>query len=264
MIQKLLKTVSSAAWPLLVFLLVLIGSLLYHLPASWVFKQMDIQSQLPKSMQLSEPQGTLWNGRTQLRFSQSPQSVFAAELDWQLSPWALLMMNANLSISLNNALGGASWKVNTGLLDQNQIELSDLDGQWQLAALQPFLPNAVRGFGQLKGQLTLQKLAMIWDGKQNWLTAVEGELQISGMDFMGMKIPSLKVKPEMKNQQVALNLIGGGAGWELSGNSLLGAKTFQHDLKIQADNAKSMPDWVDLMMRKKTPVLATLVQKGRW
>ncbi|WP_373019696.1 type II secretion system protein N [Thiomicrorhabdus sp.] len=258
------RTKSSLAGLLSIFVLVLLISFVYHLPAGWVFKQMNLQSQLPKNLHLSEPQGTLWQGQTQLTFSPSAQSVFSAKLEWQLSPWSLLMLQPNLAMSLDNAQGGSKWNIATGLLDQSRIEVSDLNGMWQLTAFQAFLPNSVRGLGELKGQVGLLQLGLVWDVQTGWLASINGSAQFSQADFLGANIPQLKVEPALKNKQVELSLDGGGPGWKLSGSSLMGPKAFQHNLKIQADNAQSMPDWIDLVMRKKTPVLATLVQKGRW
>ncbi|MDX1347647.1 MAG: type II secretion system protein N [Thiomicrorhabdus chilensis] len=258
----------SKLWLGLVFAAVVLVSFAYHLPASWVLQQLPAQAkqQLEQKMFISDVQGSLWSGQLKLGLNQAKQNVPLGTLSWQLNPWALLAMNLNADMQIvpSQGAGGLDWQLSTGLLNQQSIELADLNGKMEMSALQGMLPASVKGLGELKGQLSFQQINVVWDTQLQWATQLSGDVKVAQLDVMGAQIPHLSLTPSLKGKQIQVAAQGGDKAWQLNGSSLLNAKSFQHNFTIKADGANNMPPWVDLVMRKKTPTLATFNQKGRW
>ncbi|WP_028485955.1 type II secretion system protein N [Thiomicrorhabdus chilensis] len=258
----------SKLWLALAFVAVMLISFVYHLPASWALQQLPAQAkqQLEQKMFISEVQGSLWNGQLSLGLNQAKQNVPLGTFSWQLNPWALLAMNLNADMQMVpvEGAGGLDWQLSTGLLNQQNVELTDLNGELDLRNLQALLPAGIQNLGELKGQLSFQQINLAWDTQLRWATQLSGDVKVAQLDVMGAQIPHLSLTPSLKDKQVQVAAQGGDKAWQLKGSSLLNAKSFQHNFTIKADGANNMPPWVDLVMRKKTPTLATFNQKGRW
>ena len=260
------KSSSKTAWGtgLLVFGLVTVVSFVYHLPASWVVQQASENGVILQNIKLTEVQGTLWTGQAHIALVEQKQAQSLGQMHWQLSALALLSLHIDSDFSLLTSTGGSRGNVSTGLLNQQQIELSELQGQIPVSDLQPLLPKAYRNLGELKGQLELDNVGLVWDSSSNWLSAINGSLAFSQLDVMGVTFPTLVITPSLQENDIRLETIGGGEGWNLSGQALVNMKQYQADFKIQADKPETMPDWTDLVMRKNSAVLATYKQKGRF
>ena len=259
------KTTRKPRWiaGLLIFILVASTSFLVHIPASWVLKQATQNNLIPSYIQLDQPQGTLWNGQAKLSLMESSKAVELGQLHWQLSALSLLSLNVDTDLNLQTQRGGLRGELSTGLLNQTQIELEEVQGQIPVNDLKPFLPEAYRNLGDLQGQLTLNDMGGDWDTSSNWLNAISGSLQFTRLDVMGVTLPKLAVTPVLQESDVRLDVTGGGEGWRLSGQTLVNLTTYQADFKLESDSPVSMPDWTDLIMRKNSPVLATFKQQER-
>jgi|GEM_PF-2204785 len=249
---------------LLIFILVATASFVAHIPASWVLKQVTQNHLIPTNIQLNQAQGTLWNGQAQLSLLEPNKTLELGQLHWQLSALSLLSLNVNTDLNLQTERGGMRANLSTGLLNQTQIEVKDLQGQIPVNDLQPLLPPAYRNLGDLQGQLMLNKIGLLWDTSSNWLNELSGSMEFSQLDVMGVTFSKLTLTPILQDKNIRLETLGRGAGWNLTGQTLLNLKTYQADFTLQADTPESMPDWTDLMMRKKTPTLATFKQQGRF
>ena len=248
---------------LLVFSLVASVSFVYAIPASWMLEKANQNGLMAKTIQLTQPQGTWWHGQAQLALVDPMQTTHLGKIQWQLSVLGLLSLNLNADVNLRTKSGGVRGNLSTGLLNQEQIEVLALEGQLPLSDLQPLLPNAYRNLGELQGQLALEGLGLVWDSTLNWITEINGSLQFSQLDIMGVTFPQLALTPVLQNNHMRIDALGGGQGWRLTGQALLDLKTYQADFKIEADNPNTLPDWTELVMQKKSPVLATLTQTGR-
>jgi len=245
------------------FVLITFVSFVYHLPASWVIHQAEQQQLIPKNIKLTQVQGTLWQGQAQLGFVEQSQSQALGQFHWQLSVLALLSLQTVVDVKLNTRSGGARANLKVGILNQDDIQVSQLEGVLPLNDLKPVLPQHVRNVGELKGQLALNDLQLNWNQSEKWLTSVAGSLQLTKLDVMGVVIPNVLVSPAIKEKKLHLETQGGGQGWSLTGFAIISAKNYQTDFKVKADNSDSMPDWTELVMRKNSAVLATYKQKGR-
>lgn len=247
----------------LAFIFITFVSFVYHLPATWVIQQAEQQQMMPKGIQLTQVQGTLWQGQAELALVDNTQPHVLGQFHWQLSGLALLSLQADIDFKLNTHHGGARGNLHTGLMNQEDIQLSGLEGVFPINDLKPLFPKQVRSLGELKGQLELSDLQLNWNQTENWITSASGALQLAGLDIMGVIIPKVSISPSIKESHLHLDTVGGGQGWSLTGQVLINAKEYQADFKVKADNPDSMPDWTELVMRKNSAVLATYVQKGR-
>lgn len=258
----------SKLWLVLVFVAVMLISFAYHLPASWALQQLPAQAkqQLEHTFFISEVKGRLWNGQLSLGLNQAKQNLPLGTLSWQLNPWALLTMtlDADLQMTPVEGGGGLDWQLSTGLLNQQSVGLTDLNGELDMRNVQALLPAGIKTLGELKGRLSFQKINLAWDTQLRWATQLSGDVKVAQLDVMGAQIPQLSLTPRLKGKQIQVAVQGGDQGWQLSGSSLLNAKSFQHNFTIKADGVNDMPPWVDLVMRKKTPTQASFNQKGRW
>ena len=249
---------------LLVFVVVAIISFIYHLPASWAVQQAAKNNLIPSAVQLNQVEGTVWSGQAQLSLLENRQASTLGQLHWQLSGWALLGLQTRVDLNLQTKSGGARGQLTTGLLNQQQIVLTGLEGQLPVQDLKQLIPQAYRNLGELQGQLALDELELAWNVTDNWLNKVSGSLQFTGLDMMGVSFPKLGLTPTLQGSDIRIVAIGSGGGWTLDGQAILNTKTYQTDFKIVSETAESMPDWTDLFMQKNSPVLATLKQKGRF
>lgn len=255
---------SLAGW-IVLFLLVLLVSLLYHLPANWFVKQTQLLDRLPKNVQVSEIEGRIWQGAMRLSLKKGNQDI--GRLHWELSPWSFFGLNVKAQMRLDQAQGGAHWALSASMLNPQSVHLEALEGQWPLQSLMPLMPPSISvlaGSAGAKGQLSLDQVDLQWALDKNWPTSVQGSVNLNGVDLMGVQIPKLKIEPELADQSLTLKLNGGGDGWQIGGASKLTPKSFNHQVTIRADQPAKMPSWVELFMRRNSPVLATLNQKGRW
>ena len=119
-------------WQATAFLLVVIFvSLIYKLPAKFVYRQFETNSQL----QLHEISGSIWSGHAEQ--IQLPQ-ITLERLDWQLSPFALLFGEAAIKWTLNDPditlLGELT-------LSSDIISLADIHGNIDVLAIMQRLPQ---------------------------------------------------------------------------------------------------------------------------
>ena len=257
---------SKATWKggLLVFVLVAIISFVYHIPSSWVIQQASQNSLIPNHIQLNQAQGTIWNGKAQLSLTENNQTVELGQLHWRLSGLSLLSLHLDADVNLQTKSGGARGHLITGLFNQEQFEFSRLQGQMPVQDLQPLLPEAYRNLGELTGQVLLNDLGFVWDTSSNWLTEISGSVQFSKLNVMGVTFPKLALTPTLQDNNMRLEALGSGAGWNLTGQALLNLKNYQADFKVEAETPENMPDWTELIMRKNSAILATFKKKGRF
>jgi len=256
------SSVNYGLW-VLGFVFLTLVSFVYHLPASWVMQQAKQQQLIPESVELTQVKGTLWQGQAQLGLNEKTQTHALGQLHWQLSALSLLSLQVDIDFKLNTQNGGARGNLNTGLLNQEDVQLSQLEGLLPVNDLKPILPKNARNLGELKGQLVMNELQFGWNQPAKWLTSAAGSMQLTQLGVMGVEIPKIVISPTIKEKKLHLETLGGGQGWSLTGFALISSESYQTDFKVEADNPNSMPDWTELVMRKNSAVLATYKQKGR-
>lgn len=250
------------------FGLVLIVSLIWHLPARWVFDTAQLANHLPPPWQVSQISGYWWQGQAQLARS-GRQPVLLGQVHWQWHPSALLQAKLGLALrwqldaQKSNGLPSPQFRAQLRV-DATTIEITELNGQAQFKALAN-LDAATQILNDVEGAVALNNVSLVVPITQPlWLNAIAGQVQLSKVAFMGASVPSLSLTPSMDKEQIKLDVLGQGEGWQLSGQSWLGRDSFGHNLTLNAQSPKDMPDWASLMMRSTSNTQAVLQARGRY
>lgn len=168
----MLKAIWAARWYLLLGFLVFIVTLAATTPLHFVWKYAEPYSRsLPVNIQ--RVSGTLWHGQAQL---QAPQ-IGALELDWQLSPLALLAAQADLQLQVRG--NGLELQTNAVLTASQQLTLTNARGSVSSALLEPMLR---RGRASLAGEFEVNALAARIQLAEKRIDELDGQIIFSGGD----------------------------------------------------------------------------------
>lgn len=244
-------------WGLLA-LLVFALAFMTHLPAGFAIKQ--VQAQLPPGLVLSQSQGTIWQGRTQVQW----QGQDLGRVDWDIHAWALV--TAKLAADLQWHLAGESLQAEIEL-GQNQAHLRIPQGQINLTqAAAPWREQFffLRG---LQGDVHFRDFASQIDFAQGWPQSVDGKIVVTDFNAMDIRFSQLELTPTQPEpgQAIAIDIQAQEAGWRLTGNATLTAPNrYQYQLELNAESAQSFPEWAGLMMRKTSATQAMAQKRGQW
>jgi general secretion pathway protein N len=119
--------------------------LLAQFPAAqaWRLAEDDLAARLP-ALQVAAIDGSLWQGRIG---TVAWQSKGLGQLEWRLSPWALLRQRADARLSLQNTEGYLQARMQAPL-SSGELQLEGLQGRFpvqQASRFMAFLPVTVAG-----------------------------------------------------------------------------------------------------------------------
>lgn len=246
---------------LLLISLVVLVSIVWHLPAAWVWQQSGLKQQLPPSLTLSAMNGVWWHGQTTIEWQGKP----VGKVDWQWQPSALF--KGALAVDLQLSAPQNSLKLQAALTMES-LRLESISGAVKIAKLAEIPQLALLDQAQGEGVLKSLSISLPWETLQNqrpWPSAVSGQFALVDFSAMGMKLPLVEITPKLDKNGLTLSVNGQGKGWKLIGQTWLSPKrTFAHDLTLTATSPATLPDWAGLMMRQTQPTVAVLKTRGRW
>lgn len=178
-------------------------SLIYNLPAAWVYQQLS-----PPFTKLASIQGTLWSGKAQqVNFQKTPVGT----VTWKFIPNNLLTGKLTYQLTINNGTSVANGFIH--LLPDLSIQLQDIQAQASLADILPLygpMPMTMNGHTLLKIDNILIK--------NNKLLAFTGILKFKNMMLppdtgLGNYQAQINLKKEglvavFKDQKATLELAG--------------------------------------------------------
>jgi len=124
------------------FLIVIFISLIYKLPAQFVYQQLPQN----KNMQLSGISGSIWSGHVD---SINTPQLTLNNLDWQLSAWALLVGDIDVHWTLDDSAVNLQGDIS---LSGEHLQISNMKGQIDLLELDERIPEQPTVLG---GQATI-------------------------------------------------------------------------------------------------------------
>ena len=255
----------------LLFIISLTVSAVYHLPVSWLLTQDVVKSQIPPQVQLNQSQGSLWQGSSQLavtsakRPSRSTPFTHIGQVSWDLSLLSLLTTQISVDTLWKLESSQVSGTIVSELLSEKPfIKASELNGMIELPQLLKLSKDDALKAMPVKGRLELENLSMELDLQQSWPTQLQGLITIQDLDILGSALPAIEITPSVKGGVIDLKLSGKAEGWILVGNvTLLKNNQYRVNLKVVAKSPKQMPDWAALL-KQQSPMVAVLNERGRW
>lgn len=251
----------------ILFCLVVVVSLIYHLPASWLAAQ--IAPALPKYLVTSMWQGTLWQGQVTLNW-QTPQTrVHLGRLQWQVKPWQVLFLEGGVAVQWAPGQEAAlqetiQAELTVQLFSPDRIHITALQGQMPVARMAQILAVYQPLPGAFEGMLALDIRSLDWRFADALPEAVNGQITLSNFNAMGVEIPQMTLVPKREEALLVLSMQGGDSHWHLQGSAGLNAQRYEIDAAIKADSEAAMPSWGAWLLRKTSPMEAIFSQAGRW
>ncbi len=241
-----------------VFVLVLVASLLTHLPAAWVIGQQSVQSQLKASgVKLSAVDGTVWNGSVHIRYRNSE----LGELSWSLQPLSLLFLNLNAELNWQYQASLLSGQVQSALLSATELQLQDVKGELvatdvlNLSKGVVRLPPSMSMLEDMSGTVNIASLNSVIDLQRLWPKGLQATATVNGLNLMGNQFPQIALNASQPDSQgkIVGQLTGEGSNWNLTGKVELQSPSKYHgQLEVKAASERDLPDWA-FVMQKKSP-----------
>lgn len=247
---------NHALWIILFGAIVFMTAFLSHLPASFVFQQLNLN--LPPGLVVKNVEGTAWQGRASLAWHEQD----GGNLNWRVRPLYLLLGDLSAGLDWHYREQTLSADLT---LDQQNIAIKIDQGQLDLAVLSAPLVKTFFVLNGLQGQLIFRDFAFQFDQHQAWLSALSGQLVLTDLALMGVVISQLDITPTMQAQKIQLALSASDQGWVLQGSTQLTAPNLYHtQLDVKADNTQTMPDWAKMLLHQTSPTQAKADFKGTW
>ncbi|WP_445946898.1 type II secretion system protein N [Shewanella sp.] len=197
--------------------------LVVYLPTKWLVSI----APLPANVSLSGVTGSVWNGQIDL-VQIGPRQI--EQLKWQLSPWALLLGQANVDINLGNRATAVSGKADVSW-SLSGVKVQGL----RFDAPNSFLIAGARlPFGtQIQGEVSLMVADFI-QGKP-WCEQLSGKLFLNHADmknqFGEYPLGNMALALICQDGQVAVSMTEADNKLGISGLILLGA---DNSIKVTA------------------------------
>lgn len=206
---------------------VFVVTLIVKLPAQFVYQQFD-SNLLPAK--LYGLQGSVWSGKAE-QISLANYSV--NNLQWQLSPWALLTGDLNIDWQFDDPLGQTSGELRS---DGDIIRITVVNADLDMAGLADlFVTLPVR----IDGRLRAENVSLTFSTEG--ITNASGSLS---WQHAGISLPSLiefgsfTAKLAVKDRVFKANIVDNGGAVELDGLfSLLSEYQYNYELKIAIRDA---------------------------
>lgn len=243
-------------WITAVFL-VFMASLIWHMPASLLFK--TAQTLLPageRQIEFENATGGIWAGQTQLSWPlpNNQGTLNAGQLSWQQSPMDLIgaltpaldwqTQFGNWQGHLKQSWDGSSTAIETEVLRLN------------IAMFQKWLSPFFRSPFEVQGLVESNDLRFDWS-TDKLLTQLQGTLLLQGLSTMGVSLPPVQIElqmPDKASQQVHWRLSAQGNGYQLSGSGKVDGNpasqqfaSYSGVLEVKAESLQQMPDFSNLM-----------------
>ena len=253
-----------------VLFLFLLISVIWHLPAQWVERQLPNASALP---------ATLITGRWhqgQAVVIEPQQQFPRIKLAWALQGVSWLWGQPEVKLVLQDFTHSSQTVSLVGRWDAwtQQVQVSSLKAKVTLPTLAKWaaVVSSSQSSPQLsmlssvQGSLRWQALQMqIKMNAHPWPQQLSGQGQLLNLNAMGIEVPKLAVTLSQKAEPIQINLKGGGKGWQLTGSATLQPNHhYQLHLEVNAQPGHPLPDWTAMMMRQVTAQKAVLQTQGRW
>ncbi len=244
----------------LLFLLTLCISIVYHLPVSWLLGQPSIQKHIPSQITLSPSHGTVWEGKSYLSV---PEPL--GSLQWNLSFWSLLIGEVKLDSFWKKEQSQLQGQIQVdGGSEPQTLELTQLNGQIAL----PLLLKVINAPGlkemPIKGELAFDSIDLVLDVNTQWPTALTGEWTLNELTVLGNDFPEITITPQLQGEKLTLHIDGKSTHWVLSGElNVFQNQQYNIHLKVTANSENSLPDWAGLL-RKQGDKVAVLNHRGVW
>lgn len=253
----------SKWWLSFGFLMVFGVAFMGHLPASWLVQQATQNKALPSELILEDVSGVWWQGRAHLKVTSDGQSNRFGQVAWQLDWMSLFSAQIEVALTWKPSVGS---QVTARLITDGQYwSVRQINGELAVSQIAIWVPQAAL-LSDAEGRLFLRDVALRFDSINSpiWPNQASGKLALIDFSAMGMNVKQVEVMPVVQQQDLVLQISGGDKGWKLTGETRLQPNRFQHNLKLSANSAKSMPDWVGLFMRQTSSTQAKLTTKGRF
>jgi hypothetical protein len=256
-------------WMVLLFTLMLVFSILYHLPASWLITQPVLQKQIPKPWLIEAVQGSVWDGEMaiSMRLNKTPGGVLSlGDLEWDIDSSSLLKgiigSQQKWSLAENSQI---DFHITRDVFSiEKPFFISGVQGSLDIEKLIKTLSLAGLATLAATGQVNASDIEVALDPSTMWPQKASGQFQIRSLSTLGMDFPVLTVVPSMEAQTVLLNLSAQEHGWQLKGRVRIRANhTYDVKLSVKGDSAEKMPDWAQIMVQNN-PTLSTFISQGRW
>lgn len=151
-----------------VFLLLLLGALVYLLslvflvPAGWVWQQASAQVPLPPQVQVRQVAGKLWDGEAGVVVAGFPLRV-----DWRLHMPSVTSLEWPARISVESSQSSLNGNVTIGGPASAQL---DANGRVMVAEFEDLIRQS--GGAMIEGEVVIDRLEMAW--ADNRITRAEG------------------------------------------------------------------------------------------
>lgn len=236
---------------------VVLMSVIWHFPASYVLNLSSVKTAMPPGLNLNQVQGAWWKATTHITW----QQIALGQIAWQWQPSKLLSGQLGLDLQWMNAGQTARLQLQT---DGETVQMSDLNGQVKLAFISQLNPNLALLNGA-QGEVVLKDLMLVSSLQQPWPTQVAGKLVLVDLNAMGIVVNTAEIQPELQNNVVVFNVQAKDKGWTLNGKTqLIQPNRFESQYQLNAQTAEQMPSWVSLMMHQTAPTQAEMNGRGTW
>ena len=247
--------IQRALWTGLLAFVVFVASMLYHLPAAWLW--LKVSAYVPATIVLSQVEGRVWQGAAQVRW----QNVDLGRVVWRLHPWPLLQAKAALSLDWQ----GLTLAIEA---DRQTLALALQDGQIDLAQLSALPLAQLWGGVPMQGKVDFSEVALRWPYQQSWLSAWQGRVQMRDVAIAMFDIEAEQVEwtPVLAGDEWNIALQAQqAAAWQLRGDvTLFRDRRYALNLSLQADAPGTQPMWAKTLMKADTPILSHYRAQGRW
>lgn len=208
------------------FVLIFSLSVLWHLPAAFVLKQV----QLPDQLSLAQVQGPWWGGSGTLLWQRIP----AGKLHWQLQGMSWLWGRPQVSVSWVRGQSTVQAHVR---LSPGQVHLERLHGQLETASLRGLpVPMMETLLSFVQFHLEIAQLQGQWRWQQRWPFQLSGQGEIKNAVWMEAPLPLIDWQLQAGTQPEQYLLKGTGkAEWgSLQLEATLAPARYQVQLQAQA------------------------------
>lgn len=243
------------------FLLVLLLSLIVHIPANWVLQQPLVKDSLQQSnIQLTQAQGTIWSGSANITLSSNRQSNLQSigRLEWQLEPFNLLLLKLAYQTHWQLKESQLHAMLEVPLLASDELHASHIHGELSIENLMPvvsgILSTSMQMVSGAQGQLSVLPSRAVLNMQQAMPLEVEGKATLSNFNFMENRLPAVEITLKQAMGETAkLAMLGSADSWNLQGEFTSDNwQQFSGEIHVKAQSAQAIPDWA-FALRKKTP-----------
>lgn len=241
-----------------VFIVVFLVSLLVNTPASWLLKNAVVQQAIAQQgLSLKNPQGTIWNGQTEL-FLQQKNEQPLGRTSWQLNPWQLFLLKVDVDVQWLYKTSKLTGNLTTSAMSLDRINFREIAGKLSLPEVLELakgrLPNTMQMLQSAQGQIEIVSLNGEFDTSTNSPVEIQGQAQVVNFELLQNQLPTIEVEAQQLVQEpLRVSLLGEAKKWNLQGE-FTSQDWFRYrgELNVKATSANDLPEWV-YTLQKRTP-----------